>query len=85
MNIPIRIHALLLAGSLAVGCGSSLSTSNVDKINEGMTREQVEAILGKPDTVDTNGTLRTCSWKSGGRVVVVYYSPDWVVTGKAAE
>jgi hypothetical protein len=36
----------LLVGMMLVGCGSKVSKSNYDKIENGMTMEEVEGILG---------------------------------------
>ncbi len=83
MNIPNRIFALLLMVSLVVGCGSGkLSASNVDKLTNGMTRVQVEAILGKPDSVENNTEMTTCSWTSGGHIVAVTFSPTGEMLSK---
>jgi len=84
MNIPNRIFALLLMGSLVVGCGSGkLSTSNLDKLTNGMTRAQVEAILGKPDAVEHTPEMDSCSWTSGGRIVAVTFSPTGEMLSKS--
>jgi hypothetical protein len=45
MLVSIGLLGLLL--TVLPGCGSKVSKSNYDKVKEGMTETQVEAILGK--------------------------------------
>lgn len=42
-----RIFIVTLLCLFVAGCGSSVSMSNYEKIKEGMTEAEVEAILGK--------------------------------------
>ena len=52
----LRCVALVTVLSLAVaGCNPSkrLRKANVDEVTEGMSKKQVESILGPPTTIDT--------------------------------
>jgi outer membrane protein assembly factor BamE (lipoprotein component of BamABCDE complex) len=50
-----RLPTLLVSALLALGgCqGKGLSKANVDQVEKGMAKKQVESILGMPTTVDT--------------------------------
>lgn len=43
-----RLMCALLAAAFLAGCGSKISQTNFDKIEKGMTRDQVVALLGEP-------------------------------------
>lgn len=45
--VMFSISLFLFGGLFLVGCGSTVSKSNYDKIESGMTIEEVENILGK--------------------------------------
>ena len=50
--------AILFVAGLCLsltGCGSKVSKANFDKINEGMSESDVEALLGKTQAVTTVG------------------------------
>ncbi len=44
----------VMAVTLA-GCGQSITRANYDRIETGMTEQQVRDILGEPDEVDSGG------------------------------
>jgi hypothetical protein len=68
---PRVVLAALMAALVLAACGSKVSQENFDRIKAGMTKEEVVAILGKPD--ETSGfSLGTLSGESAA----------W--TGKAA-
>jgi hypothetical protein len=46
---PAAVAAVLALCLLAAGCKTKLTKANYDKINNGMTLEEVEAILGRGD------------------------------------
>jgi outer membrane protein assembly factor BamE (lipoprotein component of BamABCDE complex) len=53
-----RIRTLLLLTTVAaLAACSRLSQDNLDKIQNGMTTDQVEAILGAPTTSQTGGAF----------------------------
>lgn len=55
-RVSILAAALVVAGSLS-GCSSRLTSANLDKIEIGMPKKEVEAILGQPTKVDTVNIL----------------------------
>lgn len=44
----LKLTTLLILITLLVACGSKINESNYQKIQEGMTMEQVQTILGEP-------------------------------------
>jgi len=67
----------LLASVLVVGCGSKVTQENYDKIQAGMTREDVKAILGEP-TESSGASIGTISgdswvWKKDGTVITIQF------------
>jgi outer membrane protein assembly factor BamE (lipoprotein component of BamABCDE complex) len=75
---------LLLALMLALGaCSSSkkLSKANVDEVAEGMSKKQVESILGLPTTVDSKDVLlkrTTYIYTQGKESVTIVFKDDKV-------
>jgi len=67
-NRAFRILAVLLLSIILVACGSRINQSNFDKIQNGMTKEEVTAILGSPtetSSINIGGLSGTSStWKS---------------------
>ena len=57
----LRWVTLLAAASFALGAcyGKRLTKANVDEVSNGMSRKQVESILGPPTTVDSTDLLVT--------------------------
>jgi hypothetical protein len=56
------IHSLrlLAIGAMlffVVACASKLTSENLAKVKNGMTEDEVKAILGKPTAVETSGML----------------------------
>jgi hypothetical protein len=68
MTRRLAISALLLA--LLAGCSDSVTIANYNRIERGMTRQQVEAILGPAHQVYQGSIL---SWSGGHeqRVITV--------------
>jgi hypothetical protein len=77
-------RCLLLSTVVALAaCSSKVNAENYDKIGPGMSRDEVHALLGKPD--DTSGTdiggvlsLDKETWKAGEKVLTVTYGNDKV-------
>ena len=73
-----RIGAtVILVSALLVGCGSRVTQENFDKIQAGMSREDVTAILGKP-TDSSGASIGTISgdswvWKKDGTVITIQF------------
>ena len=54
-----RFLILLLSALFALSAchGKRLTTANVDEVEKGMTRKQVESILGPPTSIDRTRTV----------------------------
>jgi hypothetical protein len=77
-RIAIIVLVALMAVALVVGC-SKINKDNYDKIEVGMTYDEVEAILGTPDEVtDAIGT-KSCVWGAGAEVISIKFVADNVV------
>ena len=68
---------VLLVSVLPAGCGSKVTQENFDKIQTGMSREDVKAILGEP-TESSGVSVGTISgdswvWKTDGTVVTIQF------------
>jgi hypothetical protein len=59
MPMSRRLCSLAIAAVLLVGCADTVTKANFDRLQPGMTREQVEAILGPPHQTYQGGIL---SW-----------------------
>ncbi|MDQ2919695.1 MAG: outer membrane protein assembly factor BamE [Verrucomicrobiota bacterium] len=62
--------------------GSKLTAANYDQISMGMSKAQVETILGKPTTAETKDMLifkkTTYRWEDGARFALVTFKNDEV-------
>lgn len=73
--------------ALLAGCGSSVTRDNFDKIKDGMTVAEVEAILGKPTStgagsgaaISVNASGQVSTWQDGERSITITF-----VNGKVA-
>lgn len=99
MSRQLRFSSALAALAVALvvltqaGCGSSVTKANYDKIKEGMTQKEVEAILGPgkvqgsssaslPLAVPGIGDTFSASgvtWQEGSKTIVVSFANDKVV------
>ena len=50
---PVSVLTMLALGLAACNSAKRLRKANVDQVTEGMSKKQVESILGIPTTVDT--------------------------------
>ena len=77
MNTMIRVA--LLATLLLAGC-SRVTLENYQKLEAGMTHEQVYALLGKPDQVSGGGvgnmSFSNETWSGGGRQIRLTFGGD---------
>ncbi len=75
---------LLLAVLFAFGAchGKRLTRANVDQVANGMSRKQVESILGPPTSVDSTNLLVTKKvtyvYEQGGESVTILFFNDKV-------
>jgi SmpA / OmlA family len=76
-RILVIVLMLLITVSL-VGC-SKINRDNYEKIQVGMTYDEVEAILGTPDEAhDAIGT-RSCVWGKAPETISIKFIADKVV------
>ena len=77
---------MMAALFLSVGCdrlgGSKLTKANYDQVSTGMSKSQVETILGKPTSVDTKDMLifkkTTYRYESGEKFAMITFKNDEV-------
>ena len=75
---------LLLLIMLSLSCtGRRITKANVDEIAEGMSKKQVESILGPPTELDTKDFLilkkTTYLYRQGQDTVTIVFKDDKVV------
>ena len=88
MNMSIlqkfaRLFLVLLV-FVAISCvGRRLTKANVDEIMEGMSKKQVESILGPPTELDSKDFLilkkTTYTYRQGKDTVTIVFKDDKVV------
>jgi hypothetical protein len=77
-RIAIFVLVALMAVALVVGC-SKINKENYDKIQMGMTYDEVEALLGTPDEAkDVMGT-KSCVWGKAPQTISIKFIGDKVV------
>ena len=78
--------SLLVAAVFALSAchGKRLTKANVDEVSAGMSRKQVESILGPPTSVDSTNLLVTkkvtYAYKQGDESVTIVFLDDEVAT-----
>ena len=88
MNMPIlksisRFFLLLLL-ALAVSCapGKRITKANVDQVTEGMSKKQVESILGPPTSINNEDFVimkkTTYVYRQGKDTVTIVFKDDKV-------
>ena len=81
-----RIFALMLAALFALtAChGPRLTKANVDEVSQGMSRKQVESILGPPTSIDSTNLLVmkkvTYAYKQEDESVTIVFVNDQVAS-----
>jgi outer membrane protein assembly factor BamE (lipoprotein component of BamABCDE complex) len=87
MNMPtlksISRFLLLLLLALAVACtpGRRITKANVDEVAEGMSKKQVESILGPPTETDkgsVSSNSATYVYRQGKDTVTIVFKDDKV-------
>jgi outer membrane protein assembly factor BamE (lipoprotein component of BamABCDE complex) len=82
--MKLLLATLITTTALALGgChGVRLTKANVDEVNEGMTKKQVESILGPPSAIDTTDLIllkkTTYTYRQGQDSVTVVFKDDKV-------
>jgi uncharacterized protein YpmB len=84
--------SIVLVLALLTSCAGKINQDNYDKISDGMSKSQVENILGKGESQATSsvdlgeygGTMsaEVITWQSGTKVISVTFS-NGQVQGKA--
>ena len=82
-SFRLGLALLVLAAMLSVGClGKRLTKANVNEVEKGMSRKQVESILGPPTSVDSTDLLVTkkvtYTYKQGDELVTIVFFNDEV-------
>ena len=78
-----KAAALLIAVVIGLtgGCSDKrITKANVDEITEGMSKKQVESILGPPTSIDTKDfvvtKMTTYSYRQGKDTVTIVFKDD---------
>ena len=88
MNMPIlksiSRFLLVLLLALAVSCapGKRITKANVDEVTEGMSKKQVESILGPPTSINNEDFVimkkTTYVYRQGTDTVTIVFKDDKV-------
>ena len=81
-----RLSATLLVGSMLIAGNSCsekrITRANVDEVQEGMSKKQVESILGPPTSIDNKDFIvmkkTTYVYRQGKETVTVVFKDDKV-------
>ena len=78
-----RLLILLLAAVFAFSAcqGKRLTKANVDEVSKGMSRKQVESILGPPTSIDSTHLVTkkvTYTYQQGNESVTIVFFNDEV-------
>ncbi|MGZ5553343.1 MAG: outer membrane protein assembly factor BamE [Chthoniobacterales bacterium] len=84
----MKIFAILFCALALAGCGrnalsgSQLTTANYDQVSIGMSKSQVETILGKPTTIESKDLIlyhkTTYKYEDGKRFAMITFKNDEV-------
>jgi outer membrane protein assembly factor BamE (lipoprotein component of BamABCDE complex) len=84
MNMLRSISRLLLVFLLAIGVsctpGKRFNKANVDEVEEGMSKKQVESILGHPTSITNEPIMKqtTYVYRQGKDSVTIIFKDDKV-------
>ena len=83
LTFRVLVIVLLAAVLTLGGCrGKRLTKANVDEVTNGMSRKQVESVLGPPTSVDSTNLLVakkvTYSYRQGDETVTIVFFNDQV-------
>lgn len=83
MKMRTALIGLTLACGLAIAGCSKVTADNYAKIEAGMTHDQVQAILGKPDSVSGSSlgslAMSTEIWNGRSQDISITYAGDKLV------
>ena len=70
----LKLALAVCLSAFLLGCGSKINQENYDKLKNGMTMEEVKAILGKPTESKTAGigplSGTTAVWKDSNGTTI---------------
>jgi outer membrane protein assembly factor BamE (lipoprotein component of BamABCDE complex) len=76
------IIAICIFGAITCNSAKRLTKANVDQVAEGMSKKQVESILGQPTTIDTKDFVvlkkTTYVYDQGKESVTIIFKDDKV-------
>ena len=83
LSFRVVVVVLLAAVLTLGGCrGKRLTKANVDEVTNGMSRKQVESILGPPTSIDSTNLLVakkvTYTYRQGDETVTIVFFNDEV-------
>ncbi len=77
-----------LMATLLSACGSRVTSENYDRIETGMTRAEVVAVLGEPDETASAGignlTGEAATWVEGEDFITIQFVNDKVMAKQAS-
>jgi outer membrane protein assembly factor BamE (lipoprotein component of BamABCDE complex) len=78
-RLPLVV-ALVIALVIGTSCsGKRITKSNVDQVTEGMSKKQVESILGSPTSLTTEAMKKTTYvYRQGKDTVTIVFKDDKV-------
>ncbi len=76
--MPLR-HLGLLAGLLILAGCNPITQENFAKLEAGMSRQQVEELLGKPGECAGALGMSSCTWGAKHRFISIQYAGDKVL------
>ncbi|CAE6949564.1 MULTISPECIES: hypothetical protein [Pseudomonas] len=76
--MPLRNLALLGSCLLIVAC-SKVNQENYAKLESGMTKPEVEKLLGAPDDCAGAMGMSSCTWGDSKHFISVQYAGDKVI------
>lgn len=76
----MRIPTLALLGAcLLIAACSKVNQENYSKLAAGMSKVEVETVLGKPAECSGALGMTSCTWGDQGRFISVQYASDRVL------
>jgi len=85
-HLAMRLILIATLSVFVAGCNSAkrLTKANVDQVAEGMSKKQVESILGQPTTIDTKDFVvmkkTTYVYDQGKESVTIVFKDDKVLS-----
>ncbi len=77
--MPLRVATVLVACLLLSACTDKVNQDNYAKLAPGMSRAEVEALLGKPEQCSGALGFSSCNWGDEARFISVQYAGDKVL------